>query len=88
MRGGRGRSLQGQRASASQDFIAGRIARYGAMSESRVHPVISRYSFAREVTRLRENRRRERGYLSSLSTSPSRAQRSERDARGGEGERA
>lgn len=28
------------------------------MSESRVHPVISRYSFAREVTRLRENRAR------------------------------
>lgn len=50
-----GRSLQGHR---GRGFIAGRIARYGAMSESRVHPVISRYSFAREVTRLRENRAR------------------------------
>lgn len=28
------------------------------MSESRVHPVISRYSFVREVTRLRRNRAR------------------------------
>lgn len=45
------------------------------MSESRVHPVISRYSFAREVTRLRESR--------ALSLSGTRKERTERkrDAR-------
>jgi len=45
--GGRGDTRDGTRFGdvTGPGFIAGRIARNGAMSESRVHPVISRYSF-------------------------------------------
>lgn len=50
------------------------------MSESRVHPVISRYSFAREVTRLRESR--------ALSLSGTRSERTEKKGGGGHEKRS
>jgi len=54
-REGRGETEQSVSGTLHPDFIVKSITRNGAMSESRVHPVISRYFFVREVTRLREN---------------------------------
>jgi len=54
-REGRGETEQPISGTLHPDFIVKSITRNGAMSESRVHPVISRYFFVREVTRLREN---------------------------------
>jgi len=58
-------------------FIVEDITRNDAMFESRVHPVISRYFFVREVTRLRENL----AHLLSLSFAREKSERRKKGRR-------